>query len=426
MGIYTNAGVSGSSVDIYSPAEEELCCEGFDINFYEASMVAVAESEAIYNNSMKEVGIAELRYFEENGHEIMLCEGVDIKAVFNKIKMFFKKLIDKVKAIFHTFIAKMSSFFGDNKKFVQKYEKEFARKWSSVKNDFEFNGFKFTINYNLPTDIYDVKNFKDINDAMSSKVEKGELLTSIFLSTVTPNADQIIEKIKNNFSDNPSNDLKKIIQDVNDNKEDMYDDIRGSNLKVVKDTLSTNKNYSSDDNLDVKEYSEALFELFRNGENHKEKIEKSEFTGGVAQICTELREFNHTKKAAEKACNSATKSIQKAIDCLDKYSSWNVKQIPNINKEKDMENDKKNEAVEVMNQVINIASLFSDMLKTEKEAIVQANGAYLQALKDNASQNKAIMVKVISGSKKMQNESYDYTNESYDGSGSFLDSVVLK
>ena len=69
MGIFTSAGFSGSSVDIYSPAEEELCCEGFDINFYEASMVAVAESEAVYNNSMKEVGIAELRYFEENSRK---------------------------------------------------------------------------------------------------------------------------------------------------------------------------------------------------------------------------------------------------------------------------------------------------------------------------------------------------------------------
>ena len=84
MGIYTSTGFSGSSIDIYSPAEEELCCEGFDVNFYEASMVAVAESEAIYNNSMKEVGIAELRYFEENGQEV-IYEAVDVKAIFNKM-----------------------------------------------------------------------------------------------------------------------------------------------------------------------------------------------------------------------------------------------------------------------------------------------------------------------------------------------------
>ena len=145
MGIYTSAGFSGSSVDIYSPAEKELCCEGFDINFYEASMVAVAESEAVYNNSMKEVGIAELRYFEENGQEI-IYEAVDIRAFFNKIKMFFKKLLDKVKAIFHTFIAKLSSFVQSDKDFVRKYEKEFSRKWNDVKEDFEFKGYKFTIN----------------------------------------------------------------------------------------------------------------------------------------------------------------------------------------------------------------------------------------------------------------------------------------
>ena len=423
MGIYSNISTgSGTTIDIYSPAEQELCCEGFDVNFYEASVVALAESEAVYNKSMKEIGIGELRYFEENGHEIMLYEGVDIKAVFNKIKMFFKKLIDKVKAIFHTFIAKMSSFFGDNKKFVQKYEKEFARKWSDVKEDFEFNGYKFTINYNLSgKDVYDTENYKALKNSIGSKVEKGASLVDAYLDQ-QKNIGQFINGVKMYSTE----DFKNVRQGIIDNKEDINDSIRGDEIAQVKTTLSTNSNYSTDSAMDSKEYSEALFELFRNGESSKEKIEKSEFTGGVAQICTELREFNHTKKAAEKACNDATKSIQKAIDYLDKFMTWDIKQVPSIIKDKGADNDTKNASVEYINQLVSLASEISNLLKVEKESIVQANGAYLQALKDNANQNKAIMVKVISGSKKMQRESYDYTNESYDGSGSFLDSVVLK
>ena len=417
MGIYSNISTgSSTAIDIYSPAEQELCCEGFDINFYEASVVALAESEAVYNKSMKEIGIGELRYFEENGHEIMLYEGVDIKAVFNKIKMFFKKLIDKVKAIFHTFIAKMSSFFGDNKKFVQKYEKEFARKWSDVKEDFEFNGYKFTINYNLSgKDVYDTAEYKAIKNAVGSKVVKGSTIVIDYLEKKN-----VIGTDNGNTKTYSLDDIKNVKQGIIDNKEDIFDEIRGSEIAQVKSTLSTNSNYSTDSAMDSKEYSEALFELFRNGESSKEKIEKSEFTGGVAQICTELREFNHTKKAAEKACNDATKSIQKAIDYLDSFITWDIKRVPGLNKNKDKD------TVTFINETVSLASEISNLLKVEKESIVQANGAYLQALKDNANQNKAIMVKVISGAKKMQRESYDYTNESYDGSGSFLDSVVLK
>ena len=122
MGIYTSAGFSGSSVDIYSPAEEELCCEGFDINFYEASMVAVAESEAIYNNSMKEVGIAELRYFEENGQE-MVYEPDDVKGFFGKIKAFFINLFQKIKGLIKKFIALFDSYTKSDKDFVNKYVK---------------------------------------------------------------------------------------------------------------------------------------------------------------------------------------------------------------------------------------------------------------------------------------------------------------
>ena len=198
MGIYTSAGFSGASIDIYSPAEEELCCEGFDINFYEASMVAVAESEAIYSNSMKEVGIAELRYFEENGQEV-IYEAVDVKAIFNKIKMFFKKLIDKVKAIFHAFIAKLSSFGSDDKKFVQKYEKEFSRKWNEVKDDFEFKGYKFTIKNDITGENLDIAS--DLNEIDPQRFSKGGYQTFARDGVSAESINNVITSIKDNRED---------------------------------------------------------------------------------------------------------------------------------------------------------------------------------------------------------------------------------
>ena len=403
MGIYTSAGFSGSSIDIYSPAEEELCCEGFDINFYEASMVAVAESEAIYNNSMKEVGIAELRYFEENGQEV-IYEAVDVKAIFNKIKMFFKKLLDKVKAIFHTFIAKISSFVQSDKDFVKKYEKEFSRKWNDVKEDFEFKGYVFTIK----NEIGDIK-----DDAESENIDD----TEFKIKGTTYKYGEITSK--------PSKEINDIVTLIKDNREEIEELLRANIFNVVMDgccTIADKVKVTS--GLDAKDFSEELYSAFRNQENSKEAIEKKDIVGGVATITSELRSADKTKKAAEKITKEITKNIDKAIKMIDRGTSAILKTIPD---KEGKDNEEKNENTNVKSALIALLNEFSStFLRTSREYYVQASGAFLAALKDRSRQYKAIMVKVISGSKKMQRESYDYTNESYDGSGSFLDSVVLK
>lgn len=407
MGIYTSAGFSGSTVDIYSPAEEELCCEGYDINFYEASMVAVAESEAIYNNSMKEVGIAELRYFEENGQEV-IYEAVDVKAIFNKIKMFFKKLLDKVKAIFHTFIAKLSSFVQSDKDFVKKYEKEFSRKWNDVKDDFEFKGYKFTITNDTTYGSTDNKDY-DFDTGIGSA-------TSSYKSVIESPRDLINQKNAAKKADVDS--LNDKIKKIRDNRDEICEEIRADVFRLTKENLSTYTESIGSTRMDAKDFSEDLFKLFRNNESSKENIEKKDIDGGVATITSELRTAEKTKKVAEKTSKYTSKYIENGIKALDKMESALLKEIPNKDKNDDITN--------YTSACISYCSEYSSLLKSHKEYAVQACGACLQALKDRSRQYKAIMVKVISGSKKMQRESYDYTNESYDGSGSFLDSVVLK
>ena len=405
MGIYTSAGFSGSSIDIYSPAEEELCCEGFDINFYEASMVAVAESEAIYNNSMKEVGIAELRYFEENGQEV-IYEAVDVKAIFNKIKMFFKKLLDKIKAIFHTFIAKLSSFVQSDKDFVKKYEKEFARKWNDVKEDFEFKGYKFTIKNEI----------QEYTEGADYNFDIGDNTTSFKSDLSDPNE---VIKTRSNATKSNVDSLNDKIKKIKDNHDEICEELRCNIYKMYAARTSTiSDKASSTSRMDSKDFSEELFKLYRNNETSKENIEKKDIDGGVATITSELRTAEKTKRAAEKLVKWETKYVENGIKALDKMESELLKEIPN--------KEKKDDVTNYTSAAISYCSEYSNLIKCEKEYTVQAGGACLQALKDRSRQYKAIMVKVISGSKKMQRESYDYTNESYDGSGSFLDSVVLK
>ena len=84
---------------------------------------------------MKSIALGELASIEQYGTEEVFYEGINIGSIIEKIKMFFKKIIEKIHKIFHTFIARMSAWFGDNKTFVRNYEKEIIKGWSNVKND---------------------------------------------------------------------------------------------------------------------------------------------------------------------------------------------------------------------------------------------------------------------------------------------------
>ena len=416
MGIFTG-NVTSSSVDLYAPAEHEITTEGVNINFYEASLMAIAESEVFYNRAMKEIGIAEACYLAENGRE-MIYEAVDIKAVGEKLKNFFKKLIDKVRAIFHAFVAKISSWGSDDAKFLQKYEKEFSRKWTDVKDDFEFKGYKFSINLDTAKDklsfnTADLANYlgNDQSDVVVATI-KPMVVSSL---TGESNSDIVNSLKKLGAGDDAK--VKKASETLRDSKEQIQDGMRKAVYKVFAENYCTEtKGYDTSSEMDEKEFTQSLFELFRSGENEKEGIEKKDIS--VANIITQLRNSKKFTTGAKKSCEAVIKEIQKAIDNIDKT----VTAFSKITPEKNSEN-----TVDYRSAVMGLFSTVNEIcVRPQKEAYVKAQGILLQAMADMYRQNKAIMVKVIAGGKKMKNESYDYTNESYSGSESFLDSIVIK
>lgn len=428
MGIFTG-NVTSSSVDLYAPAEHEITTEGVNINFYEASVMAIAESEVFYNRAMKEIGIAEACYLAENGRE-MIYEAVDIKAVGEKLKNFFKKLIDKVRAIFHAFVAKISSWASDDKKFVQKYEKEFSRKWNDVKDDFEFKGYKFSIKFETAKDSFktkfDASALANYLDDESGIDRSGGIKKIISASlTGTPNtggtAGSIIDSVKTQGTANGgADDIKKIkaaAEVLRDSKENIQDGMRKEVYNNFADAYCTKSDgYDTSSEMDEKEFTQSLFELFRSGESEKEGIEKGDIS--VADIINQLRNSKKLTTCAEKSCKAVIKEVQKAIDNIDKSVTAIGKITPETGK---------TEQVDFRSAVMGLFSTVNEIcVRPQKEAYVKAQGILLQAIADQSRQNKAIMAKVIAGGKKMKNESYDYTNESYSGSESFLDSVVIK
>ena len=412
MGIYSmNNGVYSSEpmTDIWSPCEQEIRCEGVDINFHEAALMAVAESERVYNNAMKEIGIAELHYLEENGQE-MIYEAVDIHGALEKIKKFFVKLIDKVKALFHAFVAKMGSFFSDNKDFATKYKKEFFRKWNDVKSDFEFKGYKFTVRMDT--------NKSDWSDQISID-EMVKTINSSFNDNNIKNIDTLDKLLAINKNEDNLASLKKFNEYMHDKSDDFNEIFRASANNIYTTAYSSMDSPSTPTSLDASEFSTTLFENFRNGESAKEGLElKKEFSS--AQIISDIENSKKVISAAEgttktviKACDKTIKDLERTEKELGKFKSAQTNQSV-----KDTETN-------VNSELLNVIVTLNGFVKSASEYATSANGIYMQALKDKCSQDKAIVAKVIAGGKKMQRESYDYYEDN-NYTGSYLDTVVIR
>ena len=152
MGIFVNENTlngygynNGYHTDLYSPSDYTIYDEGVDINYTTLGYEIVAESQEEWNTLMKQVALNELAVYSSNGCREVLYEAVDFSALFTRIKNFFKKLVDKVKAIFHSFMAKLSSILSRDSTFAKKYGQDFINKVQKIRDDFEFKGYTFTI-----------------------------------------------------------------------------------------------------------------------------------------------------------------------------------------------------------------------------------------------------------------------------------------
>lgn len=450
MGIYTNAALSagGYASSDYTSVEPY---SGSHFNFHELGIIAASECAANNNAFMKAIALNELAAYEQTGSTDVFYESVNIKGVFEKIKMFFKKIIEKIHKIFHTFVAKMSSWFGDNANFAKKYEKEIVKKWGLIKNDWEYKGFVFkhlnkyclsaptskdTLEQVKVTDmpavenILNIRNNTNINSFIDTylKTVAGETNNN---GTSEPNLKSSDKPTGSaDYDNNKVSKIEEELKKFRENFDDYKDSMRGTVIARIKAeddfcagasgaielTSSSNTNA-----YDSSEYTKELFEEFRNGESSPEGIEKKDiltmYGGSVNSMMTFIKDFDKIKSNINKAESSLTKTIDKHIENMNKLENDYVK-----------ENRDKNTGagVKTYNElVIQATSLYQTVWGAYKEIQVQAFSALLQAAKDACAQAKGICVKVIGMNKKMT-ESYDYEDESsYNSDYSFISSVKL-
>lgn len=482
MGIYTNytGGYGTSFVGNYTQVEPFV---GESFNYHQLGIIAASEISANHNAFMKSIALSELAAIEQTGDTDVLYESVNIKGIFEKIKMFFKKVIEKIHKIFHTFMAKLQSWFGDTKDFATKYEKEVIKNWSQVSNNWDFKGYRydnviktkagsdeikatcttgsdalksFITNGNLTGALDAMGSFKEKEvtftvdpsgaDTKNKLNESDPKITSSLAnnSTEIPNemiklsgtrpsysdGNTLVLKIKSgkNVTTGSGTDNKLTDDDIHkirEKMEDIKDDMRKAVIEGLKDTNTFKTiipvNFDNPSGIDAKEYSEELFKFFRNDQDSKDNLEKKDIQESYGGSISAMMGFLKDYKKITNNISSAEKKLTKGYDSLIKKMDKEENDLIKANK------TKTKEVVEQNEFIVQLSSMYQSIYSGLSECITEAFAAWMTATKDACTQAKEIAVKVINLSKKMT-ESYDYgydDDRSYDGGYDFISSVKL-
>ena len=442
MGLYTNPSFSNGYVSSNYTSVEPFKGEHF--NYHELGIIAATESASNRDAFMKAIALNELASVEQYGTDQVFYESVNLGSVFDRIKAFFKKIIEKIHKIFHTFIAKLGSWFQSSKEFAKKYEKEIIKKWGLVKNDWEFKGYVFKNlpgkNASIATEVDATKNNiiapgGTKNDTIETLIntKSADSLKSALenLGTVTKinNNNQLGNLKSGSDADNAGAaderaSVKEALRKAKDDLDNWKEAVRGSvvqNIKggsggVGRGLATLDMTSSTAPKYDSKEFTEELFKVFRNDEDSKVDVKLSEL-GSATEVINNIKDFDKVKEQTEKLEKAMVKSIDNLIDAISKAQDALINENKTTN----------SETVKLDNEVIISATAFyQSCWGFIKEAQTQAFGACIQALKDRCAQDKEVCVKVIGSSKKMTEESVDYSNYSDGGNfNSFIESVKL-
>lgn len=481
MGVYTNytGGYGTSFVGNYTQVEPFV---GESFNYHQLGIIAASEINANHNAFMKSIALSELAAIEQTGDTDVLYESVNIRGIFEKIKMFFKKIIEKIHKIFHTFMAKLQSWFGDTKDFAIKYEKEVIKNWSQVSNNWDFKGYnykkailtkpgseaikascktgnetlrKFVTDGDLSGTLDAMGGFEEkevtftVNsNGASTKDKLNEIdpkITAGLANNSTEIPDEMIKLAGNRPKYNDGDTLvlkittdKKVtagadgtlkdsdISAIREKMEDIKDDMRKSVITALSNTSTFESiipvNFDNPSGIDAKEYSEELFKVFRNDQDSKDNLEKKDiqecYGGSISAMMNFLKDYKKITGNVSTAEKKLTKGYDSLIKNMDKEENKLIKANKTAT---DANTVKSNELI------VQLSSMYQSIYSGLSECITEAFAAWMTAVKDACTQAKEIAVKVINLSKKMT-ESYDYgydDDRSYDGGYDFISSVKL-
>lgn len=343
----------------------------------EGALMHVYENECNYNALMKAVGISELKYYQETGRDLFVHEAGAFSAFLDKAKAFFKKVIEKIKQIFHKFAAVMNQFTMSDKKFVKTYSKEINRKDIS---DFTFSGYTF----------------EGLDAAVNANIDTED-------------------KYKlDNFDDNRRKSLRtnSDYQKDSDGNNDFIEEKRGGWLKNI-----TGKDHGS---LDESEFRDELKDFLYGNGGEKEELDDKQID--KRKILQWIEGTDKAIKDAERKQKDCTRAIEKYIKKVEEFEKLVNKKDATYGDIKDVTYNTATASPKTSNAGDKISTEYANtyqkginnyiaQMKAESNDIVIFFGMLTGAIKDRNRQSKAICVKII-GYNKKESANYGYYGES--------------
>lgn len=371
MGFYSNRTI-GSGETVFDIDHIVADPRDFSENFMESGVLIAMEAEKNWNSIMQAIALDEINALAEGTEVDYLNEAGT--GFFAKVKEVLKKLLEKVKGLFNSFIAMINKWTMSDKEFVKKYQNAIITGHSKAPSSWSIKGFKFT---NLDSG-------------------KGTYLTANLVYSVAQYSGVNLSNPKSVIGLDKSK-REDIIKAIRDDRTECEDKLRA-------DTLG------SSSNITASEYSKELFEFFRDGDSSKQSFDKSDIN-----VTEQIRFISNTadmKKAAEKQLKDVNKAISdtiKEVDKIEKDINTAVKSLKDGD-EKDAHDD-----------ALTIYAVVSSLLSTSQTINTQFNAAYLSALKDRNRQARAICARCVAF-----NNGVGVKKESAElGGNSVLSSVAL-
>lgn len=270
---------------------------------------------------------------------------------FEKIKEIIKKFLKYIKSLFERFISALHRLVGSEKYLLKKETGEKLKKFNSD-HEFEFDGYEFTIEPNIP-----------ICNALAE-------FSNSFVGIDFNNLKQ-------------SNDKKKTIKTVYD---DLKNEIEGSKYDTLRAEVigKTTPIYQS-------EYNNELFELFRNDSDNTSVFT---VTNSVVLKCYDsLKNYKSVEKevlAKKKEIDNQYNSISKQLDHMITVNRDKAMYKVSIDKTIYDGDD-----IELDNDAMNQLNLYVKLLTNQITEMSTMHGTAfsykLDALKDKYNQDKRIL-----------------------------------
>lgn len=300
------------------------------------------------------------------GELISLQEGA-LASIWNKIVEFFKKLIAKIKAIFHNFIAKFDSLTKSDKQLVKKYQNEVLRK-SNIGN-LEVKWRKIT---QEPGPIID--KFLKYN---------GDYLYKTMDISTPENLKQIAAQYSQNWKEDRTDRQNVFVKSLG---------INGADI----DTLAT-------------DYEEACLDA-----EDTYQIKDSEI-GGIRNVIQLLEGADKKSKDAKKVCDNAIRFSDKLISAANKNAD---------NAAKESASKDNNQTTEAKDAAVKVANHAYDMSVDFQSVLMIVTSTYLNILKTEYKYAKAAFMKAVAADNEKLAEQAVYLDAVEEAAAEEVEDVI--